>query len=150
MATNSATNPEDIASGLGPEMTEADLWVLDVMRRAQSVQRDPVDFDLFETCELLELDRHTKPRTYALALVLGLQEALGRPPEFRTSGEADLSFDEFWLMRLIERSRHHDAESVAFLISSRVMPHCRNSLVFLVAGLVERLELEGPAGVAAL
>lgn len=119
-------------------------WLLESLRHAEVddvPDRKPVNLD--EICELLQLDRHTAARTYANALVMTLTEALGAVPDIRGPGTVDLSFDEAWLMRLVERAQAHDDESVAFLISSRVPLRHRPAIIFLVEGLAMRLDRPG-------
>lgn len=92
-----------------------------------------------EICELLSMDRHTEADVYANGLVLSLDAALGRQPVWHVPGMVDLSFDEAWLVRLVERSCALDTSSVAFLIAGRVTPpYCAN-IAFLVDGLATRV-----------
>lgn len=118
-------------------------WLLLTVRRIYAQGAVP-PVDLFESRALLELDRHTTARTYANALAKGLAQALGARPVIRPTGSSELSFDEAWLLRLLERAQARDSESVAFLVSSRVAHRHRAALVFLLEGLAARLP-ERPA-----
>ncbi|MEM8555665.1 MAG: hypothetical protein AAGF71_12680 [Pseudomonadota bacterium] len=139
MESNHATYPPRWATGTAPDQNRAADWALQTVRNAVHDRRLSETVDMFETCELLSLDRDTAARTYAIALALSISQALGKQPVVHAAGHADLTFDELWFLRLLERSRVRDAESVAFLISSRVAYPFRNSLVFLIEGLTARL-----------
>ncbi len=142
MPPHHAAYPTPWSLGSQPVMT-ADVQVfLDIVRSAvarEAVAPAETAFDPHRTCELLTLDRHTTLRTYSTALGLSLQPALGAPPLLGHVGAAELTFDEAWLLRLLDRSRHVDAESVAFLISSRVTYRLRAAIAFLTEGVVSRL-----------
>jgi len=115
-------------------------WVLVKVRDVIGVGAAPGDpVDLQRTCERLLANRSTAASTYAHALALGLAQALGTPPRIGAPDAPDLSFDEAWLMRLLERAQMRDAESVGFLIASRVAPRHRACFAFLVKGLAARL-----------
>ncbi|MGB0661625.1 MAG: hypothetical protein ACPGNV_15790 [Mangrovicoccus sp.] len=115
-------------------------WVLNAFRIAHLNEPDEKQVDLFEACELLALDRYAAAQTYATALALSASQALGREVQFAAPGSGQLTFDEAWLLRLLDRSLVHDDESVAFLVSSRVAYCCRNSVAFLINGLAARLD----------
>lgn len=118
----------------------AGIWLLDTARALKDDDKLACRLDPVATRELLELDRHAVALTYANALILCLAVALKSPPCFAKPGTEALSFDEAWLVRLVERSRALDAESVAFLISSRVSQRYRAALAFLADGLAARLD----------
>lgn len=94
--------------------------------------------DLYKACAVLSLRGDGTLRDYADALIRTLEQALGQRPEVLMPGANRTSFDEAWLIRLLERSHARDAGSVAFMICSRVPPENRESMVFLVDGLAQR------------
>lgn len=126
-----------------PLVADCDLWLLEFLRRSECDRTTAVVFDLCDTCDLLHLEAAPEPRSYALALAVGLGQALGRAPRLLAAGSPGVSFDEVWLLRLLERSRCCDSESVAFLIRSRVLPPFYKEVAFLIAGLSTPGRAEG-------
>lgn len=106
---------------------------------ALETRRRAARLDIFKACAVLSLREDPTAEDYAEAFARTLEQALGRSPQVRSRTESR-SFDEMWLLRLIERSLAYDAESVAFLISSRVEGRKRESVAFLVNGLAASLE----------
>lgn len=96
--------------------------------------------DLFQACALLSTDRETAANAYADALFRTLDQGLGRPPRIYVPGSRDLSFDERWLMALIEATESGDDASRTFLLTSRLRPKARRALAFLVKNLTDRLD----------
>lgn len=131
------------ADGLHAAPTEDAFWAIDSLRANIGDGRARTGIDPVETCELLELDRYAATRTYLTALAMSLTEAIGDEPMMNAPGCTRYTFDEAWLLRLFERCQARDAESMAFLISSRVPHRYRNSIAFLVNGLVARFEDAG-------
>lgn len=122
--------PED-----GPAPCAATLSYL---RERAMALRAAGPLDLYKACAVLTLKGGGSFRDYADALIRTLEQALGHPPKMLPPDAARTSFDEDWLLRLLERSRARDAASVAFMICSRVPPENRESVVFLVDGLADR------------
>lgn len=130
------------------ELNETDLLedpaqpeaVLALIRQRATAARSAARLDLFKACAVLSMREHPSAHDFADAVARTLEQALGHTPEWRAPGETDLSFDERWLLRLVDRSLACDTGSVAFLISSRVQRGKRASLAYLVNGLAERLE----------
>ncbi|MEM1346200.1 MAG: hypothetical protein AAGI34_16680 [Pseudomonadota bacterium] len=73
---------------------------------------------------------------FACALLRVLPEALGKRLVLHRPGSAELSFDEAWLLRLIDAAEREDADTLSFALTSRVHPALRRSVRFLVGGLV--------------
>lgn len=95
--------------------------------------------DLFRACDLLAIDEHRAADSYAVALLRTLPQAIGRPLVMRQVG-ASPSFDEMWLLRLLDRAIADDFDSLAFLVHSRVPAYQRRAFVFLIKGLARRIE----------
>lgn len=110
------------------------------LRMAMLGCRTAARLDLFEACTLLDSDGGEAAGAYAAALVRTLGQALGRAPRIHAPGSVEASFDEEWLVRLIERARAGDDASVAFLIGRRVPREKRRSVAFLISGLAARLD----------
>jgi len=118
---------------------QAACEILDGLRQNETRPSEWNCIDPKTTRELLALDRSSELPIYITALNMGLTAAMGAKPDLNAPGARHFSFDEAWLLRLIERSLVQDAESVAFLISSRIPYEHRRSIAFLVEGLVARL-----------
>lgn len=128
-----------IEHDLEPEAAQPEA-VFSLIRQRADAARTAARLDLFKACAVLSMREHPSAHDFADAVARTLEQALGRTPDWRAPGEPVLSFDERWLLRLIERSLACDTASVAFLISSRVQRGKRASLAYLVNGLAERLE----------
>ncbi|WP_425091340.1 hypothetical protein [Tropicimonas sp. S265A] len=128
---------EDIESPDHPAQPEA---VLALIRQRVDAAQTAARLDLFKACAVLSMREHPSAHDFADAVARTLEQALGQTPDWREPGATELSFDERWLLRLVERSLECDTASVAFLISSRVQRGKRASLAYLVNGLAERLE----------
>lgn len=88
--------------------------------------------DLFEACAVLSMDRETARTAHIEVLTRCLIQALGRRPVFYRPGVSEISFDEAWLMRLVETAANDDLASFTFLIRSRVLKPARRNLSLLV------------------
>lgn len=128
---NQTEFPDDLAQ---PEA------VLALIRQRANAAQTAARLDLFKACAVLSMRDQPSAHDFADAVARTLEQALGQTPDWRAPGAPELSFDEHWLMRLVERSLACDSGSVAFLISSRVQRGKRASLAYLVNGLAERLE----------
>lgn len=95
--------------------------------------------DVFSACALLSLDRDEAAHAYATAFLRALPQALDRAPVFHAPGAAEISFDEAWILRLLQAIRTRQGDSIAFLIASRVRPCHRRQIAFLAKGLSEGL-----------
>ncbi|WP_172329558.1 hypothetical protein [Mangrovicoccus sp. HB161399] len=111
---------------------------LDLIRREAARARTAPRLDFFRACSLLTLDAERAPIVFARALLRVLGQALGQRPVFHRAGSEATSFDEDWLMRLIDRLEAGDHDSVAFLLRRRVPHDYRRSVAFLLHGLVSR------------
>ncbi|MCV6598072.1 MAG: hypothetical protein OIF40_13440 [Mangrovicoccus sp.] len=120
-------------------LDHATCEILDGLRQTKQRPGDWTQIEASAARQLLALDRSASLSLYITALSMGLTAAMGAKPDLNAPGTHHYSFDEAWLLRLLERSLAQDAESVAFLISRRI-PHAhRRSIAFLVEGLVARL-----------
>jgi hypothetical protein len=114
--------------------------VLALIRQRADAARTAARLDLFKACAVLSMREQPSAYDFADAVARTLEQALGHRPEWHDPDEERMSFDESWLLRLVERSLACDTASVAFLISSRVPRGKRASVAYLVNGLAERLE----------
>ncbi|WP_138468980.1 hypothetical protein [Poseidonocella sp. HB161398] len=111
---------------------------LDLIRREAARARTAPHLDFFRACSLLTLDADRAPIVFARALLRVLGQALGQRPVFLRPGSDTTSFDEDWLMRLLDRLESGDHDSVHFLLRRRVPHDYRRSVAFLLHGLVSR------------
>ncbi|MEM1363269.1 MAG: hypothetical protein AAGF94_16400 [Pseudomonadota bacterium] len=109
---------------------------LDLLRAQAAGCRTAARLDLFQACSLLTVDPDKAPVVFARALLRTLGEALGKRPVIHGSGSPEISFDERWLLRLIERLEAGDTDSFTFLLSGRVPHEYRRSVAYLVHGVV--------------
>lgn len=94
--------------------------------------------ELFEACAMLSSNRATARMAYLETLVRCLPQAIGRIPRFHRPGAQELTFDEAWLMRLLDSVVHKDEASYEFLMRSRVERFARRSLAFLLHRIAEQ------------
>ncbi len=95
--------------------------------------------DLFEACAVLSADRETADAAHIEVLTRCLAQGLGRAPQFFRPGALEVSFDEAWLMRLLNASSTKDSDSFAFLLRSRVHRSAQRNLAFLLHRIAARL-----------
>lgn len=93
--------------------------------------------DLFEACALLSVTRTQSFKAHAEALVLCLNDALGKQAVFFRPGVTERSFDESWLVRLSVALSQGDESSAAFLLHSRIAPEHHRHIRFLIARMSE-------------
>ncbi|MGR3467797.1 MAG: hypothetical protein ACU0CI_07935 [Shimia sp.] len=94
--------------------------------------------NLFEACAMLSGETGTAKEAHAVVLLRCLPQAIDKQPVFFRPGVEELSFDEAWLLRLIEAARKNDETSFAFLLNSRVIPSARRNVTFLTARIAEQ------------
>ena len=136
LATTGPTGPETPESGFAPE---AMGW-LNALRLVAMRCRAAARLDLFRACTLLSHEPVEAGRAYAEALLRTLPQALGRAPVLRRPGCPELSTDEAWLLRCLERAAAGDLPSLDFLLSSRAARESRRPLGFLIGNLARRLD----------
>lgn len=112
--------------------------LLNKLRFLSASCRAAARLDLSEACAMLAPDRETAAEAYAMALMRTLSQALGHRPVIRAPG-AEPSFDELWLMRLIERAHACDDDSISFLIMRRIPPNTRHTFLPIINGLARNL-----------
>lgn len=119
------------------ESSEAPLPdVLNMLRFYAMDCRSSARLDVFQACKMLALDSTVAADAFATALVRTMPHVMDRSIHFRRPGSPP-SFDETWLMRVIERSKCRDDISLTFLIVSRVPEGRRYAFLHLVNGLAD-------------
>lgn len=96
--------------------------------------------DVFSACALLSRDRSEAAHAYATAFLRALPQALDRTPVFHIPGADEISFDEAWILQLLQAIRAGQNDSIAFLIASRIRACHRRQIAFLARGLSEGLD----------
>lgn len=94
--------------------------------------------DLHKACDLLDPNDQNAAEAYATALIRTFGQALGRSPSIRLPG-SEPSFDESWLIRLIDRAQHNDDDSLSFLLLRHIQEGRRHAFLHLINGLAKRL-----------
>lgn len=114
---------------------------LDALRAVAARSRLDPRSDIEATCQLLRSDPEQAAEAYARALFRTVAHATGRPLRFHRPRVAAVTFDEAWVMRLLDSLRMGDLDSALFCIGSQI-PRERQALVRFLAGrLAERLDI---------
>ncbi len=121
---------------LTPEARAELAWLRIAGARCRVMRRS----DFFEACAVLSLSGEQAALSYAQTLFRALPSLLASDVRLYMPGDTDISFDEAWLLQLIERERAGDADSVAFLIRRRLPRFAWRQVRFLVASLVRALD----------
>ena len=113
-------------------LNDTALTALNYVRLVALGCRSAARTDLFQACAVLSHNKTVAQSAYAETLVKCLSQALGTKPVFFAPGVQEISFDEAWLMRLIQSSHRKDHHSFRFLIRSRVPHIAQRNLAFLI------------------
>lgn len=113
--------------------------VLDKLRVIAGRCRCTARLDVFQACDLIDPDDTRAADCFATALVRTLPQCLNHYPQLRGPG-APASFDETWLLQLLDCAKRGDDDSLRFLILRRVPAIYRHRFLFLINGLAKRIE----------
>lgn len=111
---------------------------LDWLRRIGAACRCGARTDLFRACAVLSEDRDTAAEAYARALLGALPTGRLR---FYQPGTHEVSFDEAWLVSLLDAAGRGDEASLTFLLARRLPAHTRRSVGYLVMNLSRKLDI---------
>lgn len=111
--------------------------VLNFIRLVALRCRAKPNLDLFQACAVLSANRDQACKNYTEAFLRSFADATDWAPKLHRPGADELSFDERWLSGLILAVQREDTDSFRFLLESRVPPHARRSLAFLIRSIVE-------------
>ena len=114
--------------------------VLNKLRFLMVTCRAAPRLDLMSACAVLSMEGEVAARRYADTLLRTLRDVLGRAPILHAPGTEGVSFDEAWLIRMIDRIKQGDEASMAFLLCRRVPRAQRSGVGFLVRGLAREIE----------
>lgn len=118
-----------------------DRATLSLIRFAARACRASARLDLERACAIID----ATPDTALHALISALPDALRQP--FRVYGlhEVDLTFDERWLLSVIDAMRRNDMDSVWFLVTRRVPLHSRRWLIVLLRRVTDAIDQTTPS-----
>jgi hypothetical protein len=122
-------------------LSDEERRFLNTLRLVGRACRAKARQDLFQACAVLSCDRTVAHTAYAETLMRCLSQALGKQPILYLPGEAEVSFDEAWLLQLASAIAAEDTHSTEFLLRSRVHPHARRHCGFLMKSIVEQFSL---------
>ena len=94
--------------------------------------------DLTEACSAIHAERSTSLDRIAESMIRVISQAVEGHVVFLAPGSPHMTFDEEWLVRLLDRGTAKDTVSVEFLLRRRVAPrhhHAFRSIVRAVAAL---------------
>lgn len=94
--------------------------------------------DVSEACILLCVDEAQSAFRFEEALLRSLHQGFGRKPRFYAVGAKEESFDERWLLQVLDAAEQGDMVSVEFLVRSRIAKTMQRSIRFLIRGAVGR------------
>jgi len=97
--------------------------------------------DMIEACRLLESDVDLASEKYARVLVRVIGQALNKQMEFLAPYTLQRSFDEDWLLRLLDCCQRGDMDSYVFLLLRRVPKPKRNSIDQLLKTIAHHPDL---------
>jgi len=117
--------------------------LLRCVRRDAARSRASARLDLFRACAMLSTDRDIAGRAYIDTLLRTLEQGLGRKPVIYCEACPQLSFDERWLLALLDAHRRGDRDSFAFLLCSRLSHAARRHIAFLIAGVARHMDADG-------
>lgn len=123
------------------QVTEAEWAMINHLRFVAMQCRVSQRADLFKACAALSMDRGVARTAHAEILVRTLSQSLDKPAIFLRPGVEETSFDEAWILQLARAITREDAHSAPFLLRSRVVPHARRNLAFLVAAISDEFGL---------
>ncbi|MFN3955319.1 MAG: hypothetical protein ACK4LQ_12770 [Pararhodobacter sp.] len=119
--------------------TNEDAARLDALRHLFRLSRARARLDPFEACAMLATAPSRAAPASAEALLRALEASLGRALVLYRPGEAMLSFDERWLLGLLDAAQRDDTDSMAFLLLRRLPHHACRQIGWLARQVMQRL-----------
>ncbi|MEM6729503.1 MAG: hypothetical protein AAF618_13455 [Pseudomonadota bacterium] len=96
------------------------LPLLNRLRFLAQTCRAEAKLDLAEACSAIHADRGRSLDGLATSLIRVVSQAVEEPVFFLAPGARHMTFDEEWLMRVLDRAIARDGASVEFLLRRRV------------------------------
>ncbi|MGF1444936.1 MAG: hypothetical protein ACFBRM_01915 [Pikeienuella sp.] len=129
-----------------PQRPEPAPW-LEPLRRFASTGRLAPRCNLDGVCACIRAGQPPSTEALVAALLRALSIGLGRAVVIHRPGSLTLSFDESWLIRVIDSIQGEDWDSLAFNLTARLSPPERMKVRFLAGVLARRIDnLETNAG----
>ena len=113
--------------------------VLNRVRFHASTCRASAYLDLYKACSVIDPTAPDAEDGQIRILLRVMGQALDKQPTFLRPGEQNLSFDESWLIALLQARLDQDDDSFAFLMLRRVALPKRRVFGLLLSGLAEIL-----------
>ena len=95
--------------------------------------------DLAEACAAIHADRDRSLDAIATSMIRVISQAVDGHVIFLSPGAPQMTFDEEWLMRLLDRATHKDTVSVEFLLRRRVTSQNHHAFRGIVRAVGELL-----------
>ncbi|MEM7242569.1 MAG: hypothetical protein AAF429_10320 [Pseudomonadota bacterium] len=111
--------------------------LLNRLRFISAQCRASARLDLFNACSFLAAQREDSLDINAEALVRVINQAIDSKFRFSTPGSNATTFDEDWLLRLIDRLQAEDYDSLNFLYMRRVAREKRGVLHALLLNIAK-------------
>jgi hypothetical protein len=119
-----------------------DRDVLNRLRLCAMECRVAARVDLFEACALLTLEGEDAKRRFMDTFVRCLSDAFHRPVKWYHPGAQEVTFDEAWVLRCLSSIEAGDADSLSFLLRSRVARENRRYIGYLLGRISEQFRLD--------
>lgn len=133
------------ARSVSAEHRSAPQPVPDVLRRIRRVaarSRASARLDLFGACAMLSADRDVAGRAYLDTFLRTVEQGLGRAPVIYCEACPQMSFDERWIVALLDAHLRGDRDSLAFLLCSRLPHAVRRHIGFLIGGIARSADTD--------
>ena len=113
--------------------------LLNRLRFLATTCRADARLDLASACSAIHVDRERSLDALATAMIRVVSEAIDGHVIFLAPGSPNMTFDEEWLTRLLDRAAQRDTVSVEFLLRRRVPKrnhHAFRSIVRAIGALL--------------
>ncbi|MCC5961215.1 MAG: hypothetical protein JJU08_17945 [Rhodobacteraceae bacterium] len=118
---------------------ESHIAALSMLRVLMRQCRAKARLEPFEACAVLQNAPHEGAQPYADALLRVLAQGLAHGPVIHRLGATECSFDENWLLALMDAISRDDRASTAFLLRARLPLHLRRHVGWLTAQMMQRV-----------
>jgi len=133
------------ARSVSAEHRSAPQPVPDALRRIRRVaarSRASARLDLFGACAMLSADRDVVGLAYLDTFLRTVEQGLGRAPVIYCEACPQMSFDERWIVALLDAHLRGDRDSLAFLLCSRLPRAARRHIGFLIGGIARSADTD--------
>ncbi|MEL6775511.1 MAG: hypothetical protein AAFS07_14060 [Pseudomonadota bacterium] len=139
--TQTPVSADGVARASLDAVLTSDDWRLLAMLRERAVMaRVSPRVEPFHFCALIEANPAAAVEGFADAVMHVLPQAMGRPVLFRRPGPQGPSFDEIWVLGVLDACVRGDETSLRFALNARCSLALRRPLAFVFKGLAARLD----------